>query len=331
LTDEGLPLKVGHHGPQVRDLHRRLGQAEFDVAEAGDEYTDATREAVEAFQRSRGLEPDGECGRHTWAALAEAAHRLGDRLLYLQAPMLRGDDVGELQHRLGALGFDAGRIDGIFGPDTARALGSFQRNAGLPTDAIFGPESLAALNRLGGRETQAPVATVRERERLRSKVSELGDRTVVLGEPGGLGTIADTIARRLRRRGLRVEIVMHPDGSHHARVANELDADLYIGLRADDAPQITFAYFASGAFSSPGGSHLATLLAASCIGVLGPSIACAGRRLPVLRETRMAAVDLRIGPTTLLSEQSLAIAEAITDAVVKWLQDPVATSDDATR
>ena len=33
--------------------------------------------------------------------------------------MLRGDDVAELQVRLAQLGFNPGRIDGIFGPATA--------------------------------------------------------------------------------------------------------------------------------------------------------------------------------------------------------------------
>ena len=35
-------------------------------------------------------------------------------------------------------GFDTGRVDGIFGDATARALGEFQRNAGLPVDGIVG-------------------------------------------------------------------------------------------------------------------------------------------------------------------------------------------------
>ena len=48
---------------------------------------------------------------------------LGDRFLYLVAPMLRGDDVAELQQRLSALGFDSGRVDGIFGDLTSAALG----------------------------------------------------------------------------------------------------------------------------------------------------------------------------------------------------------------
>ena len=43
-------------------------------------------------------------------------------------PDLRGDDVAELQVRLAQLGFNPGRIDGIFGPLTEDALRDFQRN-----------------------------------------------------------------------------------------------------------------------------------------------------------------------------------------------------------
>ena len=36
----------------------------------------------------------------------------------LTAPNLRGEDVAELQRILARLGFDCGRVDGIYGPDT---------------------------------------------------------------------------------------------------------------------------------------------------------------------------------------------------------------------
>ena len=76
---------------------------------------------MRAFQDARGLRVDGICGPQTWAAVVESGWRLGDRLLYRRRPMLRGDDVAELQRRLNGLGFDAGREDGIFGDDTDRA------------------------------------------------------------------------------------------------------------------------------------------------------------------------------------------------------------------
>ena len=82
-------------------------------------FGEPTEAAVRGFQERRGLRVDGICGPQTWASLVEAGFRPGDRLLYYTSPMLRGDDVAELQRRLSALGFDAGRVDGIFGEHEA--------------------------------------------------------------------------------------------------------------------------------------------------------------------------------------------------------------------
>jgi len=45
-----------------------------------------------------------------------------------------GDDVTTLQRRLTELGFDPGRPDGIFGPDTDQALREFQAAVGVVAD-----------------------------------------------------------------------------------------------------------------------------------------------------------------------------------------------------
>lgn len=68
------------------------------------------------------------------------------RTLKLTTPLLRGDDVEEVQERLLELGFDEiGRADGIFGPNTAKALRRFQRARGLQVDGIVGENTWAAL------------------------------------------------------------------------------------------------------------------------------------------------------------------------------------------
>ena len=82
--------------------------------------------------------------------------------------MLRGDDVAELQLRLGALGFDAGRVDGIFGPMTQRRSSDFQQNMGLVPDEVCGPDTVDALSRLQPRAGVGTVAGVRERHELRT-------------------------------------------------------------------------------------------------------------------------------------------------------------------
>ena len=103
-----------------------------------------TGAALVSFQHSRGLRVSDECDEVTWRALVEATWKLGDRLLVLTSPNLRGDDVVDLQSRLARLGFDSGRIDGIFGPLTAKALADFQSNLGLTDDGAVSYTHLRA-------------------------------------------------------------------------------------------------------------------------------------------------------------------------------------------
>src|SRR5581483_4838842 len=155
-------IRHGSRGEDVRDLQQRLVAIGYSLA--GDDagtFGDATERAVQDFQTRRGLRVDGIVGRETWSALVESGFALGDRLLYFRRPMLRGDDVAELQRRLNALGFDAGRDDGILGRNTADALTEFQRNAGLPADGICGDTTIAALTRVGTL-ADGEVSAVRE-------------------------------------------------------------------------------------------------------------------------------------------------------------------------
>ena len=164
-------------------------------------YGPFTEAAVRAFQERRGLVIDGICGQQTWSSLVEAGYRLGDRLLYLRTPYLRGDDVADLQRRLGALGFDAGRIDGIFGPDGDRALRSFQRNAGLSVDGICGSKTVLALQRLRSKGPDIDQAAVREALRWSTGPASLSGRRVALGEAGGLGAFVREVQHELVTRG----------------------------------------------------------------------------------------------------------------------------------
>ena len=55
------------------------------------------------------------------------------------------DDLRELQQNLSALGFDAGKPDGIAGPATRRALAAFQTERSLIADGHVDNESVAAV------------------------------------------------------------------------------------------------------------------------------------------------------------------------------------------
>ncbi|UFU00377.1 N-acetylmuramoyl-L-alanine amidase [Radiobacillus kanasensis] len=57
----------------------------------------------------------------------------------------RGTAVKERQKRLKELGFYTGRIDGIFGPLTEKAVIEFQKAEGIGVDGIIGPVTLGRL------------------------------------------------------------------------------------------------------------------------------------------------------------------------------------------
>ena len=58
---------------------------------------------------------------------------------------MRGSDVRTLQTMLKALGYNVGRIDGIFGNRTRSAVRAFQRANLLKIDGIVGPETRTKL------------------------------------------------------------------------------------------------------------------------------------------------------------------------------------------
>ncbi|MDE0608277.1 MAG: peptidoglycan-binding protein [Acidimicrobiaceae bacterium] len=320
MNPPGLPLRRGDAGAGVRDLHRRLASAGFtDVGEL-DVFDETTELALREFQAARRLVADGICAQQTWAALVDAHFRLGDRMLYLRSPMTRGDDVADLQLRLGNLGFDAGWLDGIYGPDTEAAVRDFQHNQGLNADGTVGRSTIAALDRLGRQVGGKTIAEVHQRETLRRHAGVEG-RRILLGETGGLPAVVNSLARLLQLDGATVLTLHHPDLSSHARIANGWGGDAYLGITlATD--EFRVAYFQTEGFTSNGGRLLAQQCTAKISSVIGSEIPTTGMRLPILRETRMTAVWCRVGPGPVVVERAGAIASALRDAVTTWCDSP---------
>lgn len=303
----------------MRDLHRKLAAAGgLDVAST-EEYTAATAEAVKRFQQSRGLLADGVCGPGTWAALVEAGHRLGDRLLYLRTPYQRGEDVGDLQRRLGALGFSAGRVDGILGPDTAAAISALQENAGLTADGICGPDTVSVLERIPSGDSHS-MEMLLERERLRSRPRLLSAAPIALA---GTDSLVVAAARVLRRRGASVLVLAQRDGSAVAAAANQLDTSVLLDVQLSDEGSCETFYFETAGFTSSGGKRLAGMLAFELGGVLHVPGTTAGMRLPLLRESRMPAVACRLGPAPTVVEQQAVLAERIAQCLADWIAEPL--------
>jgi hypothetical protein len=74
----------------------------------------------------------------------------------------RGTPVLSLQSKLQEHGFDPGKADGVFGPQTHAALTAFQKEKGLFADGIAGPQTLLAL--------KLATPTTRSAKKARTKV-----------------------------------------------------------------------------------------------------------------------------------------------------------------
>ena len=226
---------------------------------------------------------------------------------------------------LGKLGFDCGRVDGIFGPLTARALEDFQRNCGLDVDGICGQGTAKALAVISSRTGSGPgMATIRELERLDRVAASLQDLRIVLGQYGGLGVLIRSVTQELRANGARVVSIDELDPRRQASAANRYEATVYVGFESQATAAATVAYYSTDGFTSAGGQSLAQRVASSltAIGTLGEA-ATAGMRLTVLRETRMTAVVCSLGPVQRIAESAGTIGQAVVTALANWVTAPV--------
>ncbi|MBN2113667.1 MAG: peptidoglycan-binding protein [Acidimicrobiia bacterium] len=290
----------GDFGEAIRDIQDRL--AALGLACAPDqpgEFGPATEAAVARFQESRHLGTDGVMNPATWKSVVDAGFRPGDRLLYYRLPMLHGEDVASLQHDLNALGFDPGQVDGIFGPDTLRAVLDFQQNRHLPEDGIVGLQFLEELTLMVRATRKAGRDALRERVWLRSLPATLAGERVFVDpscredfEAAQAWEAAVAAAGLLGELGARPFLSRSADTRAPERLralqANQLAADLILGfsLPGTDVPGVY--YFASNLSHSEAGEALAAALAPR----LG--LTPVGRVLPLLQDTRAPAIVVAV-------------------------------------
>ncbi len=339
-------IRPGDEGAAVRDVQHRLTELglRIDPAELEGRFGASTERAVREFQDARRLPVDGVVGPDTWTQLVEAGYRLGDRTLYLRSPAFRGDDVRELQRMLNALGFDAGKQDGIFGLRTAEAVMEFQRNLGDEVDGIVGLDTVRSLERMRPSGGGPGMAVVREQEAVRSMGLTLAGATIALdavdeitaptivdaGSPAV--ALAADLSRVLEERGAR-PVVLHGPSSEpaeRARAANALEAVVCVGIRlaAEVAPgSVSCAYWGTATTHSPAGRRLAELIHAelTALGLADGGIRPLG--VSLLRETRMPAVIVEPGSAAEPKDRArLAdaaarreVAQAVADAIERFL------------
>ncbi len=276
-----------------------------------------------AFQNAFGLRADGVVDDIVWSTLIEASWTPGSRVLYLRTPNLRGDDVAELQTVLNRLGFDCGRVDGIFGPATQNALSEFQRNIGTDGNGICTPDTVGILQRVSSQSGSGPgVAVVREREELSDSTPEKTARVVI----GGFDGVTDLVrAAQHRAAGVfPLATTVEGDVLAHAQTANRYGADVYVGFEHSAQESCTIYFYEVPTFVSIGGRSLAERIVATITDRIPElTVRAEGVRHPVLRETRMPAVLCSMGPNTLVRLKTAAVANAVVSSLRDWLTAPL--------
>jgi N-acetylmuramoyl-L-alanine amidase len=309
----------------VHDLQRRLSAAGFLAPGSAEDsnFCARTHSAVLSFQDSYGLAASGECDEQTWSALIETSWSLGERLLFLRTPNIRGDDVAELQTQLNRLGFNCGRVDGIYGQSVVDAVSEFQRNMGIAANGICSPEFIEFLKQMGSQSGDGPgVAAVRESINL-GNTDARDDARLVIGYFTGGTQLAHAILRRAKQSHPLATSV-DADASFQAQAANQFAADVYIGCEVSSDDGCIIYFYEVPTFVSVGGRNLALRVAAAISSrVPELSVRAIGIRHPVLRETRMPAILCSMGPADMVALTTSSLALAITDAFDAWRENPL--------
>jgi peptidoglycan hydrolase-like protein with peptidoglycan-binding domain len=127
----------------VRTVQNRLRQLGFYDGPADGVWGPGTQQALERFQRARGLDHVGEPTAATMSAMGIDPAAL-TRTASAAAP-LDPTVVRSIQQRLRRLGVYNGPLDGEWGAGSQAAVERFQRNRGLDPTGDLNPTTLAAL------------------------------------------------------------------------------------------------------------------------------------------------------------------------------------------
>ncbi len=362
----------GDIGPVVGEIRTKLvllglldGAADDITGDPPSTAFDAAMDqAVRTFQQQRGITVDGIVGTQTYHALEEARWRLGDCILsFVPGRLLAGDDVAALQLRLLEMGFDCGRVDGLFGAETEHALREFQRNVGIRPDGTCGPATFKALNRLARTVVGGRGHALRDSAALHAAGPLLAGKLVIIdpghggSDPGVQGhgldeatVVYDLAARiegRLTATGSTAFLTRGADGEldevERARFANAADADLVISLHVDAVENTGAAgcatyYYGTdrlGHHSSIGERFADLVQREICARTDLVDLRMHPKTWDLLRRTRMPAVRIELGYLSNPGDASRladpdfrdVAAEAITAAVQRLYLPPEEDAD----
>ncbi len=171
----GVPLRIGDAGNNVKIIQTQLNRISDNypaipkIAELNGVYGVDTEATVRKFQQIFDLQPTGEVDKSTWYKIKQyyvGVKKLSDlvgegiTLSEVQVPFTnrlqegnQGIGVKTIQYYLNILAYFNPQLmmvplNGVFGPETANAVRTFQSFYGLPVTGIVGINTWNTMNRI---------------------------------------------------------------------------------------------------------------------------------------------------------------------------------------
>lgn len=199
-------VERGDRGRDVKKLQRALG------VHADGIFGPGTKKALRKFQARHHLHVDGVAGPATWKALQRSQANTSATTKKVVAggkAKIIGHSVRAVQRELGV------PADGVFGPQSLKALKSFQREHGLAADGVVGPATWRAMARDGDHGKGAAKRTGTRSARLAVKTEGSGvealQRALGIGADGDFGPATEKALKRWQAsKGLEADGIAGP-------------------------------------------------------------------------------------------------------------------------
>jgi peptidoglycan hydrolase-like protein with peptidoglycan-binding domain len=179
LTERQVIGTVSGYNPRVKEAQEILKDAGFEPGPVDGIMGGQTRSALRAFQKAKGLKPTGKVDAVTLLALnrekespsslkKEKAEdrssflikespkdiKSDEEILKIRGPqkkeikeMAPKEMTKQIQIALKKAGFYEGKIDGVIGRQTRKAVRAFQKSKGLNPDGVVGPKTWEELSK----------------------------------------------------------------------------------------------------------------------------------------------------------------------------------------
>ena len=199
-ADGTVGLGEGMHGAAVKNVQKHLKAAGFDPQHLGGAFDERTAGALKAFQQKAGLEANGRVDAKTWKAL-KASYILSKKPASpAQALNERSGAVKASEKLLEKLGYNPGKLDGLFDARTKKAVLAFEKKHHLTQDGKISAGELAKMTKLA--RTTAGIQVTATMRRLASA----GKSTALsMGGYSGLGLCATGVSRSIvKAMGIKV-------------------------------------------------------------------------------------------------------------------------------